>query len=270
MKVLPVIAVLLSAFIATSSFAKGKMGAGSSGGGDLCEARIKIIREDLKDWINKGGPNGLKLSSSTSVGQYTYGMLDQIERAKITCVSSGDRGYPVNINGTAKVCRFDRKQNDDQITCDFNKFQSMSESDQYVLIHHEFAGLAGLEIPTGADSNYSISNQMSGYLVNKVVKKLSIKPNNECEVSEDGQSNCQEQYWSCSVTGVKYVMYLPFRNTHSNTPSTITVDGVGRMSTLKKLSNACYSGKDTNGDLINTQSCIEAIRAGKAVCKPLY
>lgn len=155
------------------SFARA--GSEGVGGGDLCENRIKIIRDDLSDWIKKGGPNGLVLPSEITIGQYTKTMLNQIEHGKIQCVSEGDEGYPVNIDGIAKVCRFDISSNESKITCDYNKFQSMKESDQYVLVHHEYAGMANLEIPNGADSNYFISNQISEYLVDQVVKKLSVK-----------------------------------------------------------------------------------------------
>ncbi|MDD4976287.1 MAG: hypothetical protein PHY93_18155 [Bacteriovorax sp.] len=155
------------------SFAHAQIrGSEGVGGGDLCEDRIKIVRDDLSEWIKKGGPSGLKLPANMTTASYSRAMLNQIKQAKIKCVSVGDQGYPVRIKGTAKVCRFDA--NESQITCDYNKFQSISESDQYILVHHEFAGLANIEIPNGADSNYSISNQITGYLVNQVVKKLSV------------------------------------------------------------------------------------------------
>jgi hypothetical protein len=42
-------------------------------------------------------------------------------------------------------------------------------------VHHEFAGLAAIEPPIGDESQYLVSNQISGYLVNQVVKKLAVK-----------------------------------------------------------------------------------------------
>ncbi len=38
------------------ALAKGPSG---SGGGDLCENRIKIVRDDIENWILKGGAKGL-------------------------------------------------------------------------------------------------------------------------------------------------------------------------------------------------------------------
>lgn len=159
---------------------------GVNGGGDLCENRIKVIRDDLQRWIFEGGPAGLDLPKEVSVAKYAQAMLDQIAKAKIKCVGAGDADYPVAINGTPKVCRFDKTETESQITCDFLKFQATNESDQYVLIHHEFAGLANLESPKLEDSVYSLSNQITGYLVDQVVKKLAVKsvsvlPGNEGE-----------------------------------------------------------------------------------------
>lgn len=145
------------------------------GGGDPCEDRIKIIRNDLISWINKGGAKGLQLPSSLTEEQYSTAMLEQMEKASIRCVGPNDEGYPVTVDGTPKVCRFDRTARASRITCDFAKFDATKEEKQYELIHHEYAGLAGLESPRGSDSNYFLSNQISAQLVDQVVKKLAVK-----------------------------------------------------------------------------------------------
>jgi hypothetical protein len=145
------------------------------GGGDLCDDRVKIIRDDLRSWIGKGGAADLKLPRPWAKASYDSTMLAQIERAQVRCVSPGDAGYPVQINGMAKTCRFGRTQGTSLITCDTKKFAAIGESDQYVLIHHEYAGLAGIEKPNGADSDYRVSNLISGYLESRVVKQLVVK-----------------------------------------------------------------------------------------------
>jgi hypothetical protein len=159
----------------------------NGGGGDLCEDRIKTIRTDIKSWIEKRGSDDLSLPSSMTTSQYSDAMLDAISKAKITCVGPGDKNYPVEVQGAAKVCKFRGSGATSQITCDFNKFQSMTESDQYILIHHEYAGIAGIESPNGAESNYDVSNQITDYLVDQVVKRLAVKrpsdPNDVEEVS---------------------------------------------------------------------------------------
>ena len=152
------------------------LGNEGGGGGDVaCEDRIKIIRDDIKSWMQKGGSQSLVLKDLDQES-YVDGMLSAIKQAKIKCVGPNDPGYPVLVNGTPKTCRFDVNNSGATITCDFEKFQKTSESDQYVLVHHEFAGIAGVEIPNGDDSDYFVSNQISAFLENVVVKKLAVKP----------------------------------------------------------------------------------------------
>jgi len=150
-------------------------GGADAGGGDLCEDRIKTIRDDIKIWITKGGAKQLPLPEGMSISQYSKAMLGQLGKAKIKCVGEGDPGFPVLINNTPKVCRYDRTSSVSHITCDFSKFQSMKEADQYILIHHEFAGLSGVEIPNGDDSDYRVSNHISENLSYEMVQKLTIK-----------------------------------------------------------------------------------------------
>jgi hypothetical protein len=182
-------AVLTAATLALLASAPGFAGPRDSGGGDLCEDRIKIVRDDIKAWIQKGGPQGLTLPRDVSISQYSELMLEQINSAKIRCVGPNDAGFPVQVNDTPKVCRFERGSFKSVIVCDFDKFNSLAESDQYILVHHEFAGLANIEIPNGSDSNYEVSNQLSGYLKDELVKKLAIKPGssfNQIFKNEDG------------------------------------------------------------------------------------
>ena len=144
------------------------------GGGDLCENRIKIIRDDIEKWILNKGHKKLLLPNNLTSDQYSINMRYWISTAKIQCVGEGDDHYPVQISNTSKVCIFSKSNS--SITCDREQFMKMDEADQYVLTHHEFAGLAGIEVPHGADSNYVVSNQISKHLSNQVVKKLAVLP----------------------------------------------------------------------------------------------
>ncbi len=163
-------------FFVLATITNAHAGSEGVGGGDICEDRIKIIRDDLSDWIQRGGPSGLSLPTGVTVAQYSDQMLAQINAAKIRCVGPSDSGYPILINGTPKVCRYDKNAQASAITCDYQKLKEVSESDQYVLIHHEFAGLSEIEMPSDDDSHYAVSNQISGYLENSIVKKLVVKP----------------------------------------------------------------------------------------------
>lgn len=164
----------LNAQLSTANGLLSKGGV-ATGGGDLCEDRIQSIRDDLKKWIVEGGSQSLKLPAGFTAQKYKDEMLEKIQTTSVRCVGNGDAGYPVTVEGSAKVCRFDRNSSLNLITCDYKKFQAMSESDQYVLVHHEYAGLADVERPNGSDSDYRVSNQISGSLVDQVVKKLAVK-----------------------------------------------------------------------------------------------
>lgn len=147
------------------------------GGGDPCEDQIKIIRADLESWIVKGGPKGLTLPQGLKVADYSEAMLGKLKTAKIKCVGPGDQGFPVEAFGTPKVCKFEKDWwNQQSITCGRTEFLKLDESRQYVLIHHEYAGLADIEPPNRDDSNYNVSNQISSFLINQVVKRLAVKP----------------------------------------------------------------------------------------------
>ncbi|RYZ73375.1 MAG: hypothetical protein EOP05_10105 [Proteobacteria bacterium] len=167
--------------------ARAERGVGHGGGGDLCENRIQAIAYDLESWIARGGHRSLELPAQVSKDAYAQAMTVPLKDFKAACVSKGDQGYPVAVDGTPKVCRFDGDQTSSRITCDSEKFQKLEAEDQYVLIHHEFAGLAGLELPNGNNSHYAISNQISAYLEETTVKKLAVQPViNELKLCEKG------------------------------------------------------------------------------------
>jgi hypothetical protein len=165
-------------------------GSEAGGGGDRCEDRFKVVAHDLKDWINAGGPSGLILTGpqgSISVADYSQSMLKHMNQIHITCVSPGDVGYPVVVSGQAKECRSDRDTSGtERMTCDRAKFYTNlhdpeNDSTQYKMVHHELATLAGFEVPTAGDSQYWISDQITGFLRAQTVLKLSVRPSSAKE-----------------------------------------------------------------------------------------
>jgi hypothetical protein len=160
-------------------------GEGLSGGGDLCEDRFKSVALDLLSWINQDGPKGLKLSNrqrTVTVEQYESSMKSALGNFQASCVNPGDPGFPVMVNGTPKECASSHgPAGKGLIVCDRAKFYSSlanpdNDDGQYRIVHHEFATLAGLELPQGADSDYWISDQIAGFLSNETVHKLSVVP----------------------------------------------------------------------------------------------
>ena len=165
------IALIHLSLLVGSALAGGETG----GGGDICEDRFKTTRDDIKAWINDGGAKDLKLPDTVSKDQYNAEMIQAMQSTHIRCVGPGDVGYPVSIGDTAKICRYDKGTAINEITCDFTKFQSLSDDQRYIQVHHEYAGLANIEPPNGDDSNYQVSNQLADETVEKVIKVLAVK-----------------------------------------------------------------------------------------------
>ena len=169
MKRLLLQSVLISCFVPLIAFAapSGQIG----NGGDLCEDRIKSVRDDISSWIANGGASSLELPAAISITSYSSRMNTAIKNAKISCTDAA-----VKIGEAEKTCiNWTAADGVPRISCNVQRLQETSESDQYVLIHHEFAGLAGFETTGDDGSSYVISNQISEYLQNQIVKRLGIK-----------------------------------------------------------------------------------------------
>lgn len=156
---------------------------GGSGGGDRCEIRFKNVASDLRHWIKEGGHKNLDFGAAqTTADEYATKMLEQIAKTRITCVMPGDKDYPVLVNGRAKECKnFVDDQGISRIICDLEKFYSNfakpdDESNQYIMAHHEYATLAGFELPDQDNSQYPLSNQITGFLEYQLIQKLAVHP----------------------------------------------------------------------------------------------
>ena len=143
------------------------------GGGDVsCEDRFKIIRDDIKKWISDGGSAALTLPPDVTSQQYDAAMLENIGRAQVSCTDE-----PVKIGKAEKTCKFFwDDSNAPNILCNRTLFVKETKGDdQYVQVHHEYAGLANLEAPDGEGSKYPISNQITEFFENKVSRHLAVK-----------------------------------------------------------------------------------------------
>lgn len=162
----------ISAVLATGISVHAKAGNENGNGGDICENRFKIIREDIQNWILRGGSAALQLPSGVSNKQYDEVMLRKFKTAKVSCTD--DRIF---IGRAEKSCKnYVASDGTVLINCNVNRFMGTSESGQYVLVHHEYAGLAGFEVNKDEDSTYLISNQLTSYLEDQVVKRLAVRP----------------------------------------------------------------------------------------------
>lgn len=200
---------LFCAFLLTSGIVQARVGGSEgTGGGDACENRIMTIRDDLSAWVAAGGGQGLVLPIQISQSAYKSNIEQALVAAKIQCVAQGDQDFPVTVLGVAKICKFISNTSSASITCDFEKFQALNDDDAYVLVHHEFAGIGGIETPRGADSDYSISNQLSAFLEARVIKRLSIHKvapgasiptwnPGKVEITATGSATAQASSFSC-------------------------------------------------------------------------
>ncbi|MFL5813961.1 MAG: hypothetical protein ACJ763_10325 [Bdellovibrionia bacterium] len=200
--------LLASCFAATITPALAGKGGETGGGGDICEDRFKTVRDDIRFWIEKGGSDHLKLAFDPAIPPYRSAMSDKIVRAQISCTSD-----KVMVGTSEKTCKnYIDQSGTPRILCNSARFMATSESDQYVLVHHEYAGLAGLETPDGESSNYAISNQLTGFLEDQVVKKLAIKP--VCAGCQDKFATFRERFNNANP--VKSVRSIADHISHSS------------------------------------------------------
>jgi hypothetical protein len=157
-------------------------------GGDICESRIIDIRNDIKKWIEKGGSQQLHLPPNLTLAEYNAKMLTAIKHTTVSCTDSH-----LSIGDSDKTCiNYSLKENNTfMMKCNFARFQNTDESNQYKLVHHELAGVAGFEVNDGKDeSKYDTSGQITKYLKNTVIKKLVITSSQK--LSSESEINPKE------------------------------------------------------------------------------
>jgi hypothetical protein len=163
-------------------FAMPIPGGESGGGGDTDEARVNEIRSDILKWIERGGSPGLIFGNSMNLGLYNQ-LMTEILQPKAVVVTfvendnSPEEELRVSVSNKPKTCRgfYSRLTAKPNILCNISRFRATSASLQYNLIHHEYAGLVGVERNTGAASDYEISNQLSEYLIPTTVLRLGLR-----------------------------------------------------------------------------------------------
>ncbi len=162
-----------------------KMGSESiGGGGDSSEARVNEIRSDILNWIKSEGAKGLELSNIITYDEYVSKMTIILQPQKVTISFTDDK---VIYDTAEKTCKgfIEEESSEKHILCNISRFTKTSDSDQYKLIHHEYAGLAGIEKNEGAASDYDLSSQITEFLTYETVLRLNIKKviTKECTLS---------------------------------------------------------------------------------------
>lgn len=162
---------LLIVFSATGLQAyTGPGGFDHGNGGDMCENRIKSVRDELSQWLTNGGAAGLRFPSAVSHEDYRRAMLTAMSTAKVSCGN-----VSLFVGRAEKTCKnFTDSSGALRIQCNTDRFMANSRSNQFILVHHEYAGLAGLEVNKGEVSNYEISNQIIRGLLGVRLNQVSV------------------------------------------------------------------------------------------------
>jgi hypothetical protein len=178
--ILPI--ALSAATLSPQAWAGGESGGGGDG---VTEMRIDEIRADILKWIGEGGGSELELPAGLAYEYYRDGMNRELQRHAVVIGSvttaeeaaASDPELKVLVRGQPKTCRafLSSKDMRPHILCNVERFAATPESMQYALIHHEYAGLAMLERNDGASSDYSLSSQITEYLVPETVLKLAVR-----------------------------------------------------------------------------------------------
>jgi hypothetical protein len=169
------------------------------GGGDPTEETVYEIRQSILDWIKSGEAKKLVFNDPAAMAYDKYVQLMTpvliappspfaVVVGFVTTAQENATSNPeqqVAVDGVAKACRWFNSVKDHRIhlLCNSDRFPE-SAAEQFRLIHHEFAGVAGVEKNLGASSDYEISNQLAdfgGYVsVYKLGPRHKIKDTISC------------------------------------------------------------------------------------------
>lgn len=212
-------------------------GGDSGGGGDASEARVDDIRKDILKWIIDGGATSLELPQDLSYDVYVEKMKSVLVAKKVI-VSFTEK--EVKVGKASKTCKgyVDLETKRKNILCNIPRFQKTSESAQYSLIHHEYAGLVNVEKNDGESSDYVISNQLTDYLVEQVVLKLAIKRSQEEE----------DRYYNPPREILKNVAICSVSCNDEMTGR--------RMHSLARIGTIYYADASNPGNLSNSNECM--------------
>jgi hypothetical protein len=179
---------------------------GHVGGGDTCKNEINRHRTTIRNWILKDEAKNLDFSVARIPGwtydgpapakSYKRAMLAALEEGKviITCYLDPETiqdqaareiakkegvGYrAITVGNAPSTCiNYEDDQGKSHIDCSYERIvaQLASGDPNYVLTHHEFASIAGVEDRTSSPSDFSISNQLSQFERWTRVKLLGTK-----------------------------------------------------------------------------------------------
>lgn len=193
----------LFTFSTLANAAKGGM---DGGGGDTSEIKVDKIRSILLDWISNHGANNFILPPEITKLEYENKMRE-ILKPKEVIFSFIENSNELNtynrllVEGMPKTCKgfISDTDNRKHVICLRNIFESLKEEEQFQLIHHEFAGLIGLEKNEGSASDYFITKQLI------IEKKYSLS----------AMGNMNDLY-RCYNSSLQHIYRSVFNGAYSN------------------------------------------------------
>jgi hypothetical protein len=147
--------VMMSVFASLSAFAQAGNGAGNGGGED---GNFKNIRDDIQSWMEKNVQTGelsAKLKLSFDQGDF-YAKFVAVTAAvgeKITF-----NHEPILFSNNVRVCKNDPVAH--QIQCNIDEWSAVRGDSRYMIVLHEYLGIAGIESNQGDSSTYPVSKNI--------------------------------------------------------------------------------------------------------------
>ena len=171
-------------------------------------------------------------------------MLMAIAKSKVSCIDT-----PVSIDTSEKTCKNTIESDGSmQIVCNNQRFMQTSDNDRYVLVHHEYAGLAGFEENSGSESSYGISNQITGFLTEQTVKRLAVKPSQPIDPSGLAKYAGSYNYDYITSAGGRHETGRAIVKTYGNVISIFATNSATIIATCDQM-NLCHGPFSDGGRL---------------------
>jgi hypothetical protein len=161
--------IALLSLMMTAPISYAQMDRGN--GGDPDVGKFRKIGSEIQSWIQGGYANKIVLPAGMTLKKYLTAMDAAFNAYHVSFVDQA-----VNVRGVQRMCKnTNDKVNGPQIVCQRSLIlrELNANSDGiYQLIHHEVAGIAGLEMNIGQESDTRLSDQISKKVV---VNRLPVE-----------------------------------------------------------------------------------------------